>query len=68
MMWLEISSILKREFILNLNHLQTLDDFRKSAKKKLPKMVFGYIDGGAGEGLAVDRNSNAFKKVLNMIQ
>ncbi len=56
--------ILKVGFILNLNHLQTLDDFRKEAKKKLPKMVFGYIDGGAGSGLAVDRNSQAFNDVL----
>jgi len=63
-MWLEISLILKRAFILNLNHFQTLDDFRKRAKKRLPKMVFGYIDGGAGEGLAVHRNSKAFKNVF----
>ena len=49
---------------MNLNHLQTLDDFRQKAKTRLPKMVFGYIDGGAGEGLAVDRNSNAFKRIL----
>ena len=49
---------------MNLNHLQTLDDFRLKAKTRLPKMVFGYIDGGAGEGLAVDRNSDAFKRIL----
>ena len=50
--------------LLNLNLLQTLDDFRKKAKIKLPKMVFGYIDGGAGNGLAVDRNLESFKKIL----
>jgi len=49
---------------LNLNLLQTLDDFRKKAKKRLPKMVFGYIDGGAGNGLAVDRNRESFNKIL----
>ena len=50
--------------ILNLNNLQTLDDFRFFAKKKLPKMVFGYIDGGAGDGLALKRNIQSFKKLL----
>ena len=50
--------------ILNLNNLQTLDDFRLFAKKKLPKMVFGYIDGGAGDGLALNRNIQSFKKLL----
>jgi hypothetical protein len=50
--------------ILNLNNLQTLDDFRLFAKKKLPKMVFGYIDGGAGDGLALKRNIQSFKKLL----
>ena len=53
-----------RAFILNLNNLQTLEDFRFCAKKKLPKMVFGYIDGGAGDGLAIKRNSLSFKKLL----
>ena len=48
--------------ILNLNNLQTLDDFRLVAKKKFPKMVFGYIDGGAGDGLAIKRNIQSFKK------
>ena len=27
-------------------------------------MVFGYIDGGAGDGLAIKRNSLSFKKLL----
>ncbi|MED5530770.1 MAG: alpha-hydroxy acid oxidase [Pseudomonadota bacterium] len=49
---------------MNLNLLQTLNDFRQKAKKKLPKMVFGYIDGGAGDGLAVDRNRESFKRIL----
>ena len=49
---------------MNLNNLQTLDDFRLFAKKKLPKMVFGYIDGGAGDGLALKRNIQSFKKLL----
>ena len=49
---------------MNLNNLQTLEDFRFCAKKKLPKMVFGYIDGGAGDGLAIKRNSLSFKKLL----
>ena len=27
-------------------------------------MVFGYIDGGAGDGLALNRNIQSFKKLL----
>ena len=27
-------------------------------------MVFGYIDGGAGDGLALKRNIQSFKKLL----
>ena len=49
---------------MNLNNLQTLEDFRFWAKKKLPKMVFSYIDGGAGDGLAIKRNSKSFKELL----
>ena len=49
---------------MNLNNFQTLEDFRFFAKRKLPKMVFGYIDGGAGDGLAIKRNSLSFEKLL----
>ena len=32
-------------------------------KKKLPKNGLGYIDGGAGDGLALKRNIQSFKKI-----
>lgn len=38
-------------------------DFIKEAKKKLPKFVFDFIDGGAGNEDAVRLNVNAFREV-----
>ncbi|HEY7626816.1 MAG TPA: alpha-hydroxy acid oxidase [Ilumatobacteraceae bacterium] len=36
------------------------DDFRKFAKRKLPKAVFDYVDGGSEEEIAMRSNRDAF--------
>jgi L-lactate dehydrogenase (cytochrome) len=46
--------------ILNRTHLP--DDFREVAKRKLPKAVFDYVDGGADEEIAVRANREAFQR------
>ena len=32
------------------------NDFREAARRKLPRVVFDYLDGGAGEELTLRRN------------
>src|SRR3954471_9714210 len=44
--------------LLNRTHMP--DDFRAVAKRKLPRAVFDYVDGGADEEIAVRANREAF--------
>ena len=44
--------------VLNRCHLP--DDFRAVAKRKLPRAVFDYVDGGADEEIALRANREAF--------
>jgi L-lactate dehydrogenase (cytochrome) len=37
-----------------------ISDFRKVAQKKIPKMAFDYIDGGADDEVTMARSSSAF--------
>ncbi len=37
-----------------------VSDFRKVAKKKIPKMAFDYIDGGADDEVTMARSTDAF--------
>lgn len=46
--------------LLNRCHLP--DDFRPVAKRKLPKAVFDYVEGGAEEEIAVQANRAAFTR------
>ena len=39
-----------------------IDDLRLLAKKRVPRAVFDYADGGAEDELTKDNNRNAFKK------
>jgi (S)-mandelate dehydrogenase len=41
-----------------------IDDYRKLAKKRLPRMVFDYLDGGAEDELSLTNN----RHTLNSIQ
>jgi isopentenyl diphosphate isomerase/L-lactate dehydrogenase-like FMN-dependent dehydrogenase len=44
--------------------LHTVDDFRESARRRLPKMVWDFVDGGADGELAVRANRTALDEVL----
>lgn len=43
-----------------LNRCHSIDDLRSLAKRKLPKSVFGYLDGAAEDEVTLWRNSNDF--------
>ena len=45
-----------------LNKTHSVDDFRAVAKRKLPKAVFDYVDGGADEEIALQANRAAFQR------
>ncbi len=40
--------------------LLSLDDYRKEAKRRLPKMVWSYINGGADDHVTIGDNREAF--------
>ena len=41
----------------------SIEDLRKIARRRLPGGVFDYIDGGAEDEVAMDRNSRAFREM-----
>jgi isopentenyl diphosphate isomerase/L-lactate dehydrogenase-like FMN-dependent dehydrogenase len=41
----------------------TVEDYRDEARRRLPKLVFDYIDGGAESELTVHANRHAFESV-----
>jgi (S)-mandelate dehydrogenase len=41
-----------------------LDDIRSRAKRRLPRMVFDYLEGGAGSERGLGRNRAAFERLL----
>jgi L-lactate dehydrogenase (cytochrome) len=45
-----------------LNRCHSVDDFRAVAKRKLPKAVFDYVDGGADEEIALQGNRDAYTR------
>lgn len=44
--------------------LHTVDDFRAAARKRLPRMIYDFVDGGADGELAVTANRKALDDVL----
>ena len=44
----------------SLDHVFNIEDLRKIARKKLPKPLFNYIDGGADDETNVQGNTRAF--------
>jgi isopentenyl diphosphate isomerase/L-lactate dehydrogenase-like FMN-dependent dehydrogenase len=42
----------------------TVEDYRDEARRRLPKLVFDYIDGGAESELTVQANRQAFESVM----
>lgn len=45
-------------------HLHTVDDARRLARRRLPRMMFDFVDGAAGAEVGKDRNQAAFQDVL----
>src|SRR5687768_1116306 len=45
-----------------LNRAATIVDLRRIARRRLPRGVFDYIDGGAEDELTLAANSNAFTR------
>jgi (S)-mandelate dehydrogenase len=46
-----------------MKKLVNVADFRASAKARLPKMVFDYLEGGAEDEIGLRHNRDAFKKI-----
>jgi len=42
--------------------LITLDDYRDAARRRLPRIVFDYLEGGAGSERGLSRNREAFAR------
>jgi L-lactate dehydrogenase (cytochrome) len=42
----------------------TIEDLRRVARRRLPRAVFDFIEGGAGDELTVARNRAAFERLL----
>jgi L-lactate dehydrogenase (cytochrome) len=47
----------------NLTELHNIDDLRRAAKRRLPSLVFDYIDGGAEDEVTLRRNRSAFQDI-----
>ena len=65
-----LRSVLRfRRFHLNpvkrrLERAASVEDLRRLARKRLPGGVFDYIDGGAEDETALDRNTRAFRELV----
>jgi len=47
-----------------LSRAITIDDLRRLARRRLPRAVYDFIEGGAGDELTVTRNRAAFERFL----
>jgi isopentenyl diphosphate isomerase/L-lactate dehydrogenase-like FMN-dependent dehydrogenase len=50
--------------VANLSRAVSIADFRRMARKRLPRLVFDYIDGGAEDEITLRENCRAFEQVL----
>jgi L-lactate dehydrogenase (cytochrome) len=48
---------------LNLDHILSLDDFERAARKHLPKPVFAYVSGAVEDNLSFRDNRAAFEEI-----
>jgi (S)-mandelate dehydrogenase len=46
-----------------LKHIHSIADFRESARRTLPRMVFDYVDGGSGTESTLRENAAAFERI-----
>ena len=49
---------------LSSSRYVNIDDLRRGAKRRLPRAVFDYIDGGADRENTLDRNSRAYNDII----
>jgi L-lactate dehydrogenase (cytochrome) len=47
-----------------LDRALTIDDLRRLARRRLPRAVFDFVEGGAGDERTVARNRAAFERLL----
>jgi len=45
---------------MNMDKMINLDDYRRQAKRRLPRFLFDFIEGGVEDEIGLQRNSNAF--------
>ena len=45
------------------NRYLTIDDLRNKAAKRIPKLAFDYLDGGAGTEANISRNRRGFDNI-----
>ena len=45
-----------------MTKLVNIEDYRKAAKRRLPKPIFDYLDGGADDEWSLRNNTSAFEK------
>lgn len=43
--------------------LVTVEDYRQAAQRRLPRAVFDFVDGGAGDEVTLARNRAAFGRL-----
>jgi L-lactate dehydrogenase (cytochrome) len=48
----------------SLSRAYTIDDLRRLARRRLPRAVYDFIEGGAGDERTVARNRAAFERLL----
>src|SRR5277367_5876509 len=41
-----------------------IEDLRRMARRRLPRAVFDYVDGGAGDEVTLRENCHAFREVI----
>src|SRR5580698_10097841 len=49
---------------LDSPHVVNIEDLRRLARKRLPRAVFDYVDGGAGDEVTLRENCRAFEEVI----
>ena len=47
--------------IMSISEAISINDLREAAKKRLPRMVFDYIDGGADDEITLRANTSRIR-------
>ena len=49
--------------VMKIKDALNISDLRRLAKRRLPRMVFDYIDGGADDEVTLRENSSRFSEI-----